>query len=290
MKSASTAPVLIAPVVPGIAAAAALGLSDVLAKVAVLSGSDVLTMLSIRSVMSLVLMAVWLRIEAPPAVGALARFIAMGVGLIFAALVFCLYKAIAAIDVPTAILSYFAYPLMTGLVAALLGLERLRWQGALCAVVAFIGLAIMIGAHPRGLALVGVAYALGAAVCRTAILLLTRAYLLDVDARLTTWYSLLASTPVFVAFSVGTLTYNPPQTAAGWLAIVGISVAITLGILLMFVSTVRIGAFRTALVMHLEPLTAMVLSAVLLAEIITPTQGVGSIIMLAALVAFQLWR
>jgi drug/metabolite transporter (DMT)-like permease len=42
--------------------------------------------------------------------------------------------------------------------------------------------------------------------------------------------------------------------------------------------------------MHLEPLTAMIFSAFLLGEVITPMQGVGSAIMLVALVAFQLWR
>ena len=55
-------------------------------------------------------------------------------------------------------------------------------------------------------------------------------------------------------------------------------------------STVRVGAFRTALIMNLEPLLATILSALLLGEVITPVQGLGAAIMLAALVAFQLWR
>ena len=58
----------------------------------------------------------------------------------------------------------------------------------------------------------------------------------------------------------------------------------------MFISTVRIGPFRTALIMNLEPLTAVVLSTIALNEVITPLQVVGSGLMLAALVAFQVWR
>jgi probable blue pigment (indigoidine) exporter len=73
-------------------------------------------------------------------------------------------------------------------------------------------------------------------------------------------------------------------------SLVALSLATTAGILFVFVSTMRIGPFRTALIMHLEPLTAMILSAFFLGEMITPIQGVGSAIMLAALVAFQLWR
>jgi drug/metabolite transporter (DMT)-like permease len=68
------------------------------------------------------------------------------------------------------------------------------------------------------------------------------------------------------------------------------SVATTVSILFIFVSTVRIGPFRTALIMNLEPLIAMILSALILGDIITPLQAAGSGIMLAALIAFQLWR
>jgi DME family drug/metabolite transporter len=209
---------------------------------------------------------------------------------LFAGLLFCLFKAIETIDVPTAVLTYFAYPLLTGLVASATGLERLRWQGVACACVAFCGLAIMISAHPAGLVLGGVGYGLGAACCRTGALVLTRAFLVGADARLTTWYSVIAQVVIFVAASVVTQTWQPPQTGGGWVAVIAVSLASTAGILLVFISTVRIGPFRTALVMNLEPLTATVLSAVLLGDMITPLQATGSGLMLAALVAFQLWR
>ena len=278
------------PLAPGVAAGTALGVSDVLAKLVLATGCDVLTMLSFRSVVGLAFVASWLRFGRKPSADARVRWVSMAIGIMFAGLIFCLFKAIAAIDVPTAILSYFTYPLLTGLTASLAGLEPLRWKGALCAVVAFFGLAIMIGAHPAGLAFAGVGYALGAACCRTAVLLATRAYLVGADARLTTWYSMLSSTVVFVAVSLGTQTWHPPQTGLGWILLVALSLATTAAILFVFVSTMRIGPFRTALIMHLEPLTAMILSALLLREAITPIQGVGSAVMLAALIAFQLWR
>jgi probable blue pigment (indigoidine) exporter len=278
------------PLAPGIAAGIALGISDTLAKIVLATGCDVLTMLSFRSVVGLAVIALWLRVGSKPKADTRARSIGMGVGIIFAGLVFCLFKSIELIDVPTAVLSYFVYPLLTGLAASLFGLERLRRQGFVCAAAAFVGLAVMIGAHPAGLALAGVAYALAAACCRTGILLVTRAYLAGTDARLTTWYSLISSTLVFLALSFGTQTWNPPQTSTGWLALVGMSIAITAGILFVFVSTVRIGPFRTALIMNLEPLTATIMSALLLGEVITPLQGAGTAIMLSALVAFQLWR
>jgi len=275
---------------PGVAAAISLGVADILVKIVIAAGCDVLTMLSFRSVVGLAFVATWLRFGKKPRAEGRVRWISMGVGVLFAGLSFCLFRAIEAIDVPTAILSYFVYPLMTGLAAALVGLEPLRWKGVLCAIAAFCGLAIMIGAHPAGLAFVGVAYALGAACCRTGVLLVTRAFLVGADARLTTWYSLISSTLIFVAVSIATQTWNAPQSSTGWVSMVVLSLATTAGILFIFVSTMRIGPFRTALIMNLEPLIAMVLSAFALGEVITPIQGIGSAVMLAALVAFQLWR
>ncbi len=275
---------------PGIAAGTALGISDVLSKIVLADGGDVLTMLSFRSIVGLAFVATWLRFGPKPSADPRVRFIAMGIGILFAGLIFCLFKAIEAIDVPTAILSYFTYPLLTGLSAAVVGLEPVRWKGVVCAIAAFCGLALMIGAHPAGLAVAGVAYALGAACCRTGVLIATRAYLVGADARLTTWYSMLSSTAVFIAVSLAKQTWNMPQTNVGVACLVAMSLATTVSILFVFVSTMRIGPFRTALIMNLEPLTAMILSALVLGQIITPIQGLGSAVMLAALVAFQLWR
>jgi probable blue pigment (indigoidine) exporter len=278
------------PLAPGILAGTALGISDVLTKIVIGSGADVLTVLSFRSVVGIAFVASWLRFGPKPQADRRVRLISLGIGVLFSGLIFCLFKAIAAIDVSTAVLSYFTYPLLTGIAASIFGLEPLRWRGLLCAVAAFCGLAIMLGAHPAGLAFAGVAYAIGAGCCRTAVLLITRAYLVGADARLTTWYSMLSSTAVFIAVSVEQQNWNAPQTSLGWICLVVMSLATTASILFFFVSTLRIGPFRTALIMNLEPLTATILSALVLGQVITPIQGLGSAIMLAALVAFQLWR
>ena len=275
---------------PGLAAAIALGVSDVLAKIIIGSHCDVLTMLSFRSMVGFIFMTLWLRLGPNPPTDGRIRWISLGTGGMFAGLIFCLFKAIEANDVATAVLTYFVYPLLTGLVASASGLERLSWRAAACALVAFFGLAVMIGAHPAGLALAGIAYALGAACCRTGVLIVSRTFLTGADARLTTWYSVIAQLTIFVAVSAVTQTWQPPQTGGGWAALVAMSIATTAGILFVFVSTIRIGPFRTALIMNLEPLTAMVLSALALGEGVTLLQAAGSFIMLAALVAFQIWK
>jgi probable blue pigment (indigoidine) exporter len=276
---------------PAVIGASAFGCANVLGKAVFAAGGDVLTLLSCRSVVGLAVIAAWLRMrDKPAAFSPRERWIALGLGLMFAVTVYTLFKAIDLMDVPTASLAYFVYPLITGLVAALTGLERLGWRGAVAAVVAFGGLALTIGAHPGGIVLAGVLFSFGAAVSRAAMLLIARALLAKADARLIAWYTMLSSTVLFVAVSLATQNWHPPQTGVGWAALAGISVATPIALLAVFTSANRVGPFRTALVMNLEPLLSTVGSAIALGDVITPVQALGGAIMLAALVAFQLRR
>ena len=134
------------------------------------------------------------------------------------------------------------------------------------------------------------AFAIGAALCRTVFLWSPALELQKLDPRLTTWYSLMSSTAIFAAAAAATMHWQAPQTAYGWMAVAIVSVCTAVAVLTLYISTTRIGPFRSALIMNLEPLVATVLSALMLGEVITPIQGLGAGIMLAALVAFQLWR
>ncbi len=276
---------------PGVVAATSFAISDTLAKLVFAAGGDVLTLALIRGLIGLSILFAYIRLGPPLAPSTpRVRAIALGLGVLFAAVVYGLFKAIELITVPVAVLTYFVYPLLTGIGGFIFGVERLSWQGALAAIVAFCGLALMIGAYPQHLSMLGVAFALGAAVSRAVFLLVARAELQEADPRLTTWHSLVSSTVLFALAAAVTMNWHPPQNAVGWVSVLVVSVATASGILMLYVSTRRIGPFRTALVMNLEPLLATLISAPLLGEIITPLQAVGGAIMLGALVAFQMWR
>ena len=204
---------------PGILAASTFAASNVLSKIVLASGSDVLTLSLFRGLVGVALLFVWLRIGTRPTPHSRrARWISLGLGVLFAGVVFGLFAAIAAVTVPVAILSYFVYPLITGFLGVLLGIERIGWRGALAALAAFCGLALMIRAHPQDLALAGIAFAFGAAICRTAILLITRSTLQDSDPQLTTWYTILGSTLVLGLAALLTWNWHAPQDAGGWAA------------------------------------------------------------------------
>ena len=280
-----------AALLPGITAALSFSAADVFGKVVFNDGMDVLSFVTTRGVLTVIFFWAWLRVSPVRRRHTKReRLVSIGVGIMFAANIFGLLLAIQLLPLSIAILTYFIYPLLTGLAGAATGIDRVGWRGLLAALAAFIGLAMMLGARLGDVALLGVVSALGAAVIRVVSLLITRSYLHNTDSRLNTWYSLVPSAAIFVVFSFATQTWNPPHSSFGWAAFVGMSVTSTISVLTIFISITRVGAFRTALLMNLEPLVSTLASVALLGEVLTPVQAFGGGLMLVALCAFQLRR
>lgn len=276
---------------PGIVAALSFSAADVLGKVVFNDGMDVMSFVTARGVLTALFFWFWLR-GAPPARSHTRRerLVSLTLGVMFAANVYCLLGAIKLLPLSIAILTYFSYPLLTGLAGAATGIDRVGWRGLVAAFAAFAGLAMMLGARLGEVSLLGIAGALAASGMRVVSMLVTRASLHGSDSRLNTWYSLAPSAIVFLAASLIMRDWSPPATTGGWLAFVGMSVTSTVSVLTIFVSIARIGPFRTALIMNLEPLLSTIGSVLLLGEVLRPVQALGGAIMLAALCAFQLRR
>ena len=271
---------------PALVAATAFACADVLTKLTLQAGADALTLGVFRGLIGLPLLAVWLRLGARPiALSPRARWIAWeSAGCSRATCSGCSRRSNRECG---------HGPHLASSIRCDRACRRRPQHRSACAArsprrLAFLGLALMIGAS------VGVALpascSLAAAVCRVVILLITRARLVGTDMRPVTWYSILSATAVFVLAALATLNWQAPGTPPGWSALVGSSVAMTIAVSAVFISTVRVGPFRTALFMNLEPLLATLGSAVFLGEGLTPLQGVGGAVMIAALVAFQLRR
>jgi probable blue pigment (indigoidine) exporter len=272
----------------GIGAALSFAVADVLSKIVFASGMDVLSLITLRGVLAAGVFWLWLR-AAPPRLphSPRARMVSLGLGLLFAANVFGLLLAIQLMPLSVAILAYFVYPLLTGIAGAVLGIERLSLRSLAIAVAAFCGLAIMLDAQPDAVQPIGLTAAFGAAIARVISLLVTRAELGGTEARVTTWYSLLAAAIVFVVASLLNRTFHPPLTDVGWIAFLGMAVTTVVSTLWVYVSTARVGAFRTALVMNLEPILSSMFSVALLGETVTGLQVYGAALMVVSLCMFQ---
>jgi hypothetical protein len=139
----------IAWIAPGIAAGTSLGISDVLAKIVLLGGVDVVSMFSFRSLVGLAFVATWFRFRRRVAASAQVRTVSIIVGIISVGLTFCLFKAIDTIDVPTAAFLFHLSALDRTDGWTRGPRNRCAGTGVICAVVAFCGLALLIDAHPR---------------------------------------------------------------------------------------------------------------------------------------------
>jgi drug/metabolite transporter (DMT)-like permease len=275
---------------PVLTAAGMFTVSDVFAKLALNGGTNVLTLLSSRSIVGIVLMFLWLRLRPPVALTPRMKWVSLGLGVLFTLNLFGVFKAIELVPVSIAILIYFIYPLLTGIIGAATGLDRLSLSGVVTAIVAFFGLTLIIGANPVDLAALGIVAAVGGALARTAMLLVTRAELKGADAGLVTWYTLWSSTAIFVVAAALAWDWQLPHVTSGWIAFVGIGFSTVAAILAIYVSTQRIGPFRTALYMNLEPFMTAVVSAVVIGDRLTAVQILGGAIMIAALFVFQVRR
>ena len=276
---------------PGLGAALSYSAADVLSKVVFASGMDVLSLIALRGILVTIGFWFWL-LAVPPRQphSPRARAISIGLGLLFAGNIFGLMYAIRVLPLSIAILVYFTYPMLTGIVSAAIGLERIGWRSFAIALAAFGGLALMLDAQPSVLSVSGLIAAFLAALSRVIGLVVTRAALNGTDARLTTWYSLAPSAVVFALALLLRGTVHLPLTNGGWAGFFGMGFATTFATLWIYVSTARIGAFRTALAMNLEPVLSSLLSFALLGEAVTSLQLLGGAVMVAALCTFSLSR
>ena len=120
----------LAAIVPVLIAASCFGFADVATRVQLDAQADVLTMALFRGIIGVPLLLVFIVAGArPKPLTTPARRLSLFIGLLFAGNVFFLFKAIEAMPVPLAILTYFTYPLLTGLAAAATGIERLGLAG-----------------------------------------------------------------------------------------------------------------------------------------------------------------
>ncbi len=281
----------LAAAAPGLVAACAFASVSVFGKASFVHGADIATFLVTRGVVGIAI--IWLWLKGVPRVRPFTpreKAVALGLGLLFAANVYTLFRAIEVIPVAIVELVYFLYPMLTGIVGALTGLDRLTRRGVIAAMVAFVGLTLIVGTHGEGLSWAGLAFAGAAAVFRSAMLLVTRAALPTADPRDVSWYTMLGSTAAFVVLLALAGKISFPAGAIGWSALLWASAAAAIALIAMFASARRVGPFRTALIMNAEPVAAIVLSWLVLGELMNATQWVGAAIMIASLVWFQMRR
>ncbi len=261
------------------------------ARLAFENGTNASTVVTLRCLFALLAFGIALRLRKPGDVTAARdrRFIII-LGVLFALNVYAFYKAIELLKVPLAVLIFYVYPLMTGVVSALAGLERMSTRLVAFGLVSLAGMALATGAAPESLDSLGVVLALVAAVIVATSLVLTARHVPHVDPLRRSFWMMLSTSVVLGAAMSGTGSFQWPNNLTGVAAIAGVCVFYAIGLIGLFTSATRIGPIRTSAMMNLEPVIAIALSTVVLNQGLSGLQYAGGVLVMVGVVGAQLAR
>jgi drug/metabolite transporter (DMT)-like permease len=251
-------------------------------------GSNPITVVTIRSLGTLLLFFVAFRLLGtrlgmPPRDLA----IAAALGIPLAINNYLINAAMAEIPVPLAVLIFYLWPAFTAAASWLIGREEFRPRMLLGLGLAFAGVALALNVEFTEAQAKGVWFAVGAAVNWTVVFLLTGHFFRDRDTRAPTFWMILVAAAFFVAACAVPGNVVLPHTAAGWTGAAGISLFYAFGMLGLFAATAKFGPARTGFTMNFEPIASVLLAALILGQTLAPVQLAGAALVVAALFIFR---
>ena len=204
-----------------------------------------------------------------------------------------LFEAYNHTTVAVATLCYYMQPTIVMLVSPLLFRERLTKRKAICAVIAVIGMVLVSGVIESGGAgtgnLKGVLLGLGAAVCYASVIIMNKK-ITGVDAYRKTTIQLLCAGLVMVPYMLLTDGFGKTGFSAGTIALLVIVGIVHTGFayVLYFGSMDGLKAQSIAMLSYIDPVTALLLSALVLREPLSAAGVVGAGMIIGSAVAAEM--
>jgi len=273
-----------------------MGANHVAARTAFNHGLDVVTAVTVRSVLTagVVALILWQQKVAFSVQPQQRKYLA-AVGVLIAVQSVCLYSAVARLPVALALLAFNTYPLTTALWARVLYGHKperaLLWampvmMFGLALALDVLGAASGLGAARHwGEIGAGVGFALIASVTFGLALVLTQHETVGVDGRLRTFTS-LATVGVLAALVASTQGgFQWPQAEPGWWGLALLTFLYGTAFTIMFTVLPKLGVVGNSAIMNVEPIFALVLAWALLGQAIAPMQVLGA----AVVVATVMW-
>ena len=203
-----------------------------------------------------------------------------------------LFEAYNYTSVATATLCYYLAPMFVILASPLVVGERLTAKKLICVLAALLGMVFVSGVLESGGGssdLKGVLLGLGAAVLYASVVLMNK-QLGDVPAYDRTIVQLGSSAAVLLPYvllteNLGTLSFTPGTIAL--LLVVGV-VHTGIAYALYFGSLMQLKAQTAAILSYIDPVVAVLLSALVLREHMSLLSGLGAILVLGAAVVSEL--
>jgi drug/metabolite transporter (DMT)-like permease len=273
-----------------------MGANHVAARVAFGSGLDVATAVAVRSGVTALVVGLLIRFSRV-SLGDLSsrrRKVLLLIGCLIGLQSQCLYSSVARLPVALALLAFNTYPLFTAL------WDRVLYKNtpsramvlAMPVILLGLGLALDVLGAASGLGAstqwaqmgAGVAFALAAAASFGLALILTQHETQGLDGRWRTLFNM--GTACVIALAVIGWRDGPhwPGSTAGWFGLAALSFLYGTAFTIMFTVLPKFGAASYSAIMNVEPIFALMLAWWLLGQSIAPSQVLGAVLVVGAVI------
>ena len=266
-------------------------LGNTLANVAYAGGSDPVSLSTARFLFPAIALAAILALaRKPPTLPRRDGLVALALGIVTAVYTLALLSAIEILPVALAVLIFFLFPILTSVILAVVGWERLPLTTIAAGVVAFAGLALALGVNRQALSVEGVIYGGIAALGLAIVSAVSSRIIRSGDPRPVTLYILTMASAVAIVIVLFRGEYLLPHTVSGWWGFGGSVLFSGIAMVGFFVAISLIGPARATLFQYAEPLFTMATAFLLLGQALTALQILGAIVVVGALVGEKVVR
>ena len=278
-----------------------MGANHVAARFAFNDGVSVITAVIFRSgvtaiIISLLVMRQKIRIQLAPR----HKQIMPAIGLLVAIQSFCLYSAVARLQIALALLAFNTYPLWSAFWARVLYKHKAERFVLQAMPVMLLGLALALdvvgaasglgaAAHWQQIG-AGVGFAVTAAATFALAMIVTQHEAINLDGRVRTALTMGMVVLLALAFAAVSGGWSLPHTSTGWWGLGGLTVLYGTAFTLMFSLLPRLGVVGNSAIMNIEPVFALALAWLLLDQSIAPIQIVGALIVVSTVMVLGLRR
>jgi len=264
--------------------AIAFGAIPVFARAAYDAGSDPISVLFFRFSIASIIMIPFIAVQKIPFPRGrfLLGLMLMG-GIGYVGQSFCYFTALTMASAGLVAILLYLYPAIVVILSSLLFKERITGLKVSALILALTGTVLTIGLGGGG-SLLGIALAMTAPFIYSAYILAGSKITKEVEILSSSTVVMISASFVFGAF-IAVKGLNMPQTLVGWGGILAIALISTvIAIIAFFAGLKRVGPTNASMLSTFEPVTTVVLAAIVFGEEIGFMRVVGGFLILMAVI------
>lgn len=271
-----------------ITAASGLGLAVAVSRLAYEGGTNGLTVAMTRGVLLVIGLFCFCRLTGRKLRMPLRDHMhCLGLGVLMALMFYGNVGSVEFISVGLAALLFYTFPPIVAAIQLIIIREPVPLAKIAAIAMAFVGLAIMLGASLSNSNPLGVTLALGAAVAAAWNSVWMMRKLKHRDPLVLTFNMAIIAALLLCLITIGSDQVQAPDRPVGWLGLVLVVVLQASSIPLYFLAIARIGALKSAMVSNVQPVVSIITAYVLYRELLSPPQFVGGAMVLGAVWLMQ---